>query len=120
MRRHGRGGRPIEEEYDILTARRTGAIRIGGVEDDFWTEHLPFYTAQFPAYYTKPQKVWGRLHASDEPYFAGSHEIIPLKEKNGMRTYVMMQPYVLEPQLMLTVGLYKKPKHYADQDSAVG
>jgi hypothetical protein len=32
----------------------------------------------------------------------------------------MMQPYVLEPMLTLSVGLFNKPKHYADQDSAVG
>jgi hypothetical protein len=32
----------------------------------------------------------------------------------------MMQPYVLEPNLTLTIGLYTKPKHYADQDSPIG
>jgi len=29
----------------------------------------------------------------------------------------MMQPYVLEPKLTITVGLYTKPKHYADQEA---
>jgi hypothetical protein len=32
----------------------------------------------------------------------------------------MMHPYVLEPKLTLTVGLYSKPKQYADQDSPIG
>ncbi len=32
----------------------------------------------------------------------------------------MMHPYVLEPKLTLTVGLYTKPKHYADQESPIG
>jgi hypothetical protein len=32
----------------------------------------------------------------------------------------MMQPYVIEPKLTLTVGLYSKPKHYADQESPIG
>ena len=32
----------------------------------------------------------------------------------------MMHPYVREPKLTLTVGLYTKPKHYADQDSPIG
>lgn len=32
----------------------------------------------------------------------------------------MMQPYVLEPKLTITVGLYDKPKHYADQERAIG
>ncbi len=31
-----------------------------------------------------------------------------------------MKPYVLEPQMFMTVGLYPKPKHYADQDEAIG
>ncbi|VVB91002.1 Uncharacterised protein [uncultured archaeon] len=94
--------------------------RINTVEDDFWTIRLPFFTAQFPTYYTKPQKVWGRFHTSEETYFGAASEIIPLKQKKGKSTYIMMQPYVLEPQLTITVGLYNKPKHYADQDSAIG
>jgi hypothetical protein len=32
----------------------------------------------------------------------------------------MMQPIVYEPILTLTTGLYAKPKHYADQKSAIG
>jgi hypothetical protein len=30
--------------------------RIDTVEDDFWTERLPFFTAQFPTYYRKPSR----------------------------------------------------------------
>ena len=81
---------------------------------------MQLMTAQFPSYYTKPQKVWGRFHTSEERYFATQHEIIPLTEKKGTRTYVIMQPYVLEPKLTITVGLYPKPKRYADQDDAIG
>jgi hypothetical protein len=93
---------------------------ISTIEDEFWTEHTPLFTAQFPSSSTKPQKVWGRFHISGERYRASSHEIIPLSEKAGKRTYVMMQPYVREPKLTITVGLYDKPKQYADQDSAIG
>jgi hypothetical protein len=89
-------------------------------EDNFWTEHIQLFTAQFPSYYTKPQKVIGRFHISEERFIASKHEIIPITEKKGERTYVMMQPYVREPKLTLTIGLYNKPKHYADQDSAIG
>ena len=94
--------------------------RIDTVEDDFWTERLPFFTAQFPTYYTKPQEVWARFHTSEEKYEALRYEIIPISERKGKRTYVMMQPYVFEPNLTLTIGLYNKPKHYADQDSPIG
>ncbi len=94
--------------------------RINTIEDDFWAARLPFFTAQFPTYYTKPQKVWGRFHKSEERYFGTASEIIPLKQKKGKSTYIMMQPYVLEPRLTLTVGICNKQKHHADQDSAIG
>jgi hypothetical protein len=90
-------------------------------KDDFWTERTPLLRAQFPTYYTEPQKVWGRFHTSEEQYHASlGEEIIPIKEKKGQRTYVMMQPYVREPKLTLTIGLYDKPKQYADQESSIG
>lgn len=88
--------------------------------DPFWTRQVQFFTAQFPAYYTTPQNVWGRFHTSEERYTEGNLELLPLKHRKGIRTYVMMQPYVREPVFTLTVGLYKSPKRYADQDSAIG
>ena len=94
--------------------------RINTPEDDFWTEHLQLLTAQFPTYYTKPQKVWGRFHISKEEHRDSSHEIVPISERKGKRTYVMMHPYVLEPKLTFTVGLYSKPKTYHDQESPIG
>jgi hypothetical protein len=86
-------------------------------EDDFWSEHSQLFTAQFPTYYIKPQKVWGRFHINEEKFRVSKHEIIPCKEQTGTRTYVMMQPYVLEPLLTISVGFFDKPKRYADQDS---
>jgi len=94
--------------------------RIDTIEDDFWTERLPFFTAQFPTYYRKPQQVHGRFHTSEEQFEASLNEIIPISEKRGKRAYVMMHPYVVEPKLTLTVGLYDKPKQYADQESPIG
>ena len=94
--------------------------QIDPVEDDFWTERLTLFTAQFPTYYQKSQQVHGRIHTSNESYFDGSHEIIPLTNRHGQRTYVMMHLYMLEPKLTFTVGLYSNPKHYADQESAIG
>jgi hypothetical protein len=89
--------------------------QIDTVKDDFWTERLTFFTAQLPTYYRKPQQVHGRFHTSEESYEVSlPGEIIHLTEKRGKRTYVMMHPYVLEPKLTLTIGLYSNPKHYAD------
>jgi hypothetical protein len=92
----------------------------GAVEDDYWTERRQLLTAQFPAYYRKPQKVWGRFHTKEEDYFGAASEIVPLKHKKGICTYIMMQPYVLEPILTFSVGLYSNPKKYHDQESPIG
>ena len=72
--------------------------QIDTVEDDFWTEHRELFTAQFPSYYTKPQKVRGRFHTSEEKYKASRFEIIPISEKKGTRTYVRMHLYVRAPK----------------------
>jgi hypothetical protein len=110
-----------DEQYAILIPMKTDLQSdIPTVEDEFWTERLQLFTAQFPTYYTKPQKVWSRFHSSEETYSKWRSEIIPLKKKKGNRTYVMMQPYVLTPNLTFSFGLYDTPKHYADQDSAIG
>ena len=92
----------------------------GMVEDKFWKEHLSLFTAQFPGYYNETKKVWGRFHESKEKYSGLSHEIIPIKEKEGKRTYVMMQPFVFEPKLTMTVGVYDRPKRCADMESPIG
>jgi hypothetical protein len=97
-------------EYAILTSMKAHRQHgIGSAEDDFWKTRIPFFTAQFPTYYTKHQKVWGKFHISDERYFNGSHGIIPLTQRTGHRTYIMMHPYVLEPKLTLTISLYTTP-----------
>ena len=91
--------------------------------DDFWTHDAPLFVGTFPYYRNDPRMVQARLHVSDEKFRYGNHEIILLTMKpgeTGKRTYVMMHPYILEPELFMTVGMYPKPKHYADQDEAVG
>jgi hypothetical protein len=91
--------------------------------DDFWTHDTPMFVGKFPYYRNEPRMVQARLHVSDEKFRYEKHEIIPLNMKSGdsgKRTYVMMHPYILEPELFMTVGLYPKPKHYSDQDDSVG
>jgi len=89
-------------------------------EDDYWTQDIPLLVGKFPYYHNQPRMVQGRIHLSKEHYRAGYHEIIPLSEKAGVRQYVNMHPYVLEPEVFITIGLYPKPKQYADQSEAVG
>jgi hypothetical protein len=105
-------------EYAILTPMKEHGHE---GKDGFWSARHYLFTAKFPTYYKQPQKVWGRFHSSEEEYHASQdEEIIPIKVKKGKRTYVMMQPYVREPNLTLTVGIYDKPKQYADQDAVIG
>ncbi len=85
-------------------------------DDDYWQHDTPLFVGTFSAYYrNEPRMVQGKLSVSEERYSWGYDEIIPLRERAGTRYYVHMRPYVLEPELFLTVGLYPKPKHYADQ-----
>lgn len=91
--------------------------------DDFWTHDAPLFVGSFPSHRNKPRMVQGRFHISEETFWYDNHEIISLQMEpgtKGKRTYVMMQPYILEPQVFMSVGLYPTPKKYADQDEAIG
>ncbi|SRR6266702_6655347 len=89
-------------------------------KDDYWTHDIPLFVGKFPYYRNDPRMVQGKIHVSEERYSRGYKEIFPLSETPGTRQYVNMHPYVLEPEMFMTVGMYLKPKHYADQDEAVG
>src|SRR6266568_9153377 len=90
-------------------------------DDDYWTHDTALFIGTFPYYRNDPRMVQGRIHVSEEHFSNSSvNEIIPLSTKKGTRQYVSMQPYVLEPELFMTVGMYPKPKQYADQDEAIG
>src|SRR5512135_3595103 len=92
--------------------------------DDYWTHDTHLFDGNF-RYYSRdksqPQQVKGRIHVSEEhDYHSLVSEIIPLSSKEGKRQYILMQPYILRPQRYMTLGMYPKPKHYADQDDAIG
>jgi len=90
--------------------------------DDFWTHDTFLFQGNFPYYRNKPRPVRGKIHTSEEAYRLDSFErdIRPIETRKGSRTYIMMHPYVFEPILTLTVGLYSNPKQYADQQEAIG
>ena len=90
-------------------------------DDDYWTHDTPLFVGTFRYYRNKPHMVQGRVHVAEEQFRDSSlNEIIPLSTKKGTRHYINMQPYVLEPEVFITIGLYPKPKQYADQDEAIG
>jgi len=92
------------------------------VQDDFWTHDTFLFSGLFPRYRNMPRPVRGKIHTSEETYRLDAFErdIRPIDTLKGSRTYVMMHPYVLEPILTFSVGLYNKPKKYADQQEAIG
>jgi hypothetical protein len=84
--------------------------------EDYYAHDFPLLIGSFPYYRGKPRMVQGKAHTSEEPYEAYENEPIPLSERSGIRQYVHMKPYVLEPQMFLTARLYAEPK----QDGAIG
>jgi hypothetical protein len=102
---------------------RTAYIPVTHDDDDYWTHDIQLFVGKFPYYQNDTRMVQGKIHLSDEKFRYREHEIIPLNMKPGetcRRTYVMMHPYVIEPEVFMTVGMYPKPKQYADQDEAIG
>jgi hypothetical protein len=88
--------------------------------DDYWTSDIPLFAVTIAYYHNNPRMVQGRIHTAEERYFGSASEIVPLKNRKGTCIYVNMHPYILEPELFMTVGMYPKPKQYADQDEAIG
>src|ERR671938_1842111 len=87
--------------------------------DEFWTHRQELFTGTFRYFRDQPKPVCGRFHLSEERY-SEYREIVPLEHRRGIRTYVMFHPYVLVPNMTMTVGLYPKPKEYADMEPAIG
>lgn len=56
-----------------------------------------------------------KLHESDER-FRNHRELFPLREPTGTRRYFHAKPYVLEPEITLTVDLFPGSR----QDDAIG
>ncbi len=93
------------------------------MQDDFWTHDIALFDGVFSRYRNSPRPVRGKIHVSDEPYeLMGKSEqdSRPIPTRRGRRTYIMLHPYVFEPILTLTVGLYKKPRQVADMGEAIG
>jgi hypothetical protein len=93
-------------------------------DDPFWTHDTSLFEGTFHYYRDKKQEVRGKLHESKETYdfhvLGLSLERDSLTRTKGTRSYVMMHPYVSEPNLIMSVALYPKPKQYADTGEAIG
>src|SRR4051794_36834424 len=90
------------------------------MEDQFWTHDTFLFAGAFRYYRDKKQPVRGKLHVSEEKYWNDGHELITLTKRQGVRSYVMMHPYVIEPNLVMSMVLHPKAKQYADAAEAIG
>ncbi len=93
-------------------------------EQPYYTLDTSLFAGTF-RYFSRrnePVLVRGKVHKSEEQYSLrhAETEIVPIKTLTGERTYFHMKPFVLIPDIRLTIGLYKKPKQYADQEPAIG
>jgi hypothetical protein len=93
-------------------------------DDPFWTHDTMLFDGTFHYYHDKKHQVRGRAHVTGESYdfnnFGHSLERDVLKTAKGKRIYTLMKPYVLQPDMTMSVALYGSPKHYADADEAIG
>jgi hypothetical protein len=92
------------------------------MDDLFWTHDTLLFAGAFHCYRDKKQEVRGKLHISEEKYdfneFGHSLERNALKTAKGTRTYMLLHPYVREPNLIMSVAL--TPKQYADAGTMLG
>jgi hypothetical protein len=107
----------------MKTCYNRDTMNQASVIDDFWTHDIKLFNGRFAFYHDELRPVRGKIHTSEEPYdLMGKSEqdIRPIPTRRGTRTYIMLHPYVFEPILTFTVGLYQKPKSYADLGEAIG
>src|SRR5579884_4419551 len=72
--------------------------------DSSWTDDIPLFDGTFRYYDNLKRPVRGKLHVRDEQDW-------PLKKRQGMRSVVLLYPYVTEPNLILRVA--RDPQRYA-------
>lgn len=92
------------------------------MEDSYWTHDTFLFHGTFQYYRQESRPVRGKLHVSEESYDATSSlEREYLTLTRGRRSYVHLQPYVIEPELVIGVALSPKTaKQYADTPESIG
>jgi hypothetical protein len=77
-------------------------------QDPHWSDDLLVGELPLP---TGPALVRLRLHQSEKTYHERhSARLLPVRHPAGTRTYIQARPYLLEPAITLTVGLFPTPE----------
>jgi hypothetical protein len=92
------------------------------MEDSFWTHDTLLFAGSFKYYRDKKQEVRGKIHMVGERYnfnnLGHSLERNYLTNLKGQRIYLLMHPYVVQPNIVMNMVL--QPKHYADAGDIIG
>src|SRR6266700_3295506 len=86
------------------------------MSEPYWTLDTSLFTGTFRYFGEDPVSVRSKVHTEQERYTRSdvNQEIIPIAVTQDIRTYLHMKPFVLIPDIVLTIGLYPQP------DGAVG
>lgn len=91
-------------------------------EQSYYTLDTSLFTGTFAYFRNEPELVRGKAHTSEEAYSLSKadQKSEPIVATRGKRVYFHLKPYILVPNIRLTVGLYAQPKRYADQEPTIG
>lgn len=89
------------------------------VEQPYYTLDTSLFAGRFRYFSRRNEPVFvrGKAHTGQEQYSLRQAEtdIVSIKTLKGERTYFHLKPFVLIPDIRVTIGLYAQPKQYADQ-----
>jgi hypothetical protein len=91
------------------------------MDDPFWTHDTLLFEGSFKYYRDKKQQVRGKIHMVGGRYdFNNFHRLERsyLNNPNGRCFYMLMHPYVVQPNIVMNIAL--QPKHYADAGDIIG
>lgn len=93
---------PHEHELDHTLSHHTQE------PDDYWTTDVAIGTVHL---WDRDWMLRLQAHVGEETWYRSikDHELIPLKERRGTRTYVMAKPYLLEPAYAIGIALHDQP-----------
>src|SRR5437879_13191309 len=78
-------------------------------QDTYWQETTTLFTGTFSYFKNngepQPVPVHAKIHRSIEEYHSIETEIVPIKTHRQERIYFHIQPYVEEPNIVLTVAI---------------
>src|SRR5258708_7929889 len=81
------------------------------MDDSSWTVDTAVFAGTFRYFGPDAVLVRGKVHVEQESYRRSevNKEITPIGIKEGERPYLHLRPFVLIPDIILTIGLYPEP-----------